>query len=48
MEQLFNSVNSGITTPIKNKIYKDPDLTRSNILKLAENFHQTTTKNVGY
>jgi hypothetical protein len=43
MEQLFNSIDSGITTQVKNKIYEDPDLPWNKILRIAENFRQTTT-----
>jgi hypothetical protein len=48
MAQLFDVIDSGITTQVKNKIYEDPDLTWTDILKIAENFRQTTTKSLGY
>jgi hypothetical protein len=44
MEQLFLSIDNGIASQVKTRIYEDPTLTWMEILKITDNFCQTTTK----
>jgi hypothetical protein len=44
MEQLFLSIEGRIASQVKTRIYEDPRLTWADILRITENFCQTSTK----